>query len=183
MTMEKQHLSALIDGELHFSEGRRAVAYLLDNPESGELISRYQMLGAGMRGEHPLVDLGGLFERIHQSIQNEPTVLAPAAVSSAKKGGLFGRIAAGGAIAASVAMLIVVGVTRMEAPVPGAQQVAATVVEASQPLLISDESEIAVVELGEANPADINRYLVDHGDYVASGSLMPLATMVSYDGF
>ena len=88
-----------------------------------------------MRGEMSLVDLSGLFERIHDSIAAEPTVLAPAATAATrKKEAWWGRLTVGGAIAASVAVLVVVGVTRLEAPDTGNQLVSATDDSSSVPM-------------------------------------------------
>lgn len=184
MTMEKQQISALIDGELTFSDGCASVAKMLQEPADSELLGRYQLFGAAMRGDTSLVNLNGLFERIHDSIADEPTVLAPtAAVTALKRDNWWGRFGLGSAIAASVALLVIVGVSRLEVPESGNQLVADSLIESALTPVAESGEEIAVARYREADPEEVNRYLVDHGDYVSNGSLMPLATMVSYDGF
>ena len=196
MTVENQTISAIIDGEGSFTEGREWLEQAASRDESVLTASRYQLIGACMRGDTAL-DTSGLFERIHSQIQEEPTVFAPAALKTSSGPGMK-KAAAGFAVAASLAAAVIfttltpdmTGETVVaEAPsYPEAQQLSsgATLVanRASIEMPSRQGQDIRQVDIDTGNP-DLDRYLRQHQDYIGSGAFGPgfaTATMVSYDG-
>lgn len=194
MTVENQTISAIIDGEGSFTEGRELLEQAASRNESVLTASRYQLIGACMRGDTAL-DTSGLFERIHSQIQEEPTVFAPAALKTPSGPGMK-KAAAGFAVAASLAAAVIfttltpdmTGETVVaEAPVsPETQQLSpgATLVANRAAIDLPPGQEIRQVDIDTGNP-DLDRYLRQHQDYIGSGTFGPgfaTATMVSYDG-
>jgi negative regulator of sigma E activity len=194
MNVENQTISALIDGEGSFSEGRSLVEESTSSIHASRTASRYQLIGACLRGD-TVVDTSGLFDRIHTQLQDEPAILAPAAM----KRGISGtgrKAAAGFAVAASVAVAVIFTVFRTELPVesvvaestPAAESrmpsVAPTLVATAASQNMSTQQAISQVEIDTGNP-DLDRYLRKHQDYIGSSTFGPgftTATMVSYDG-
>lgn len=191
MTVENQTISAVIDGEGSFSEGANFLDVAASCTDTAGTAARYQLMGACLRGHAP-VDTAGLFDRIHSQIQDEPTVLAPAAMGPAGSG-TGKRAAAGFAVAASVAAMAVFTLFRTELPTATVVADNTPAVESAAPVmaptLVADSSTTAQeavrqVEIDTGN-ADLDRYLRAHQDYTGGGSFGPgfaTATMVSYDG-
>jgi negative regulator of sigma E activity len=194
MTVEKQTISALIDGEGTYPEGHALLAETASRNESILTAARYQLIGACMRGD-AAIDTSGLFERIHGQLEQEPTVLAPAALKPSSAPGVK-KAAAGFAVAASIAAAVVFTVLMPEMPgetlvaeTPAyakGQQVStgATLVANRAAVDMPRKQELRQVEIDTGNP-DLDRYLRQHQDYTGSGTFGPgfaTATMVSFDG-
>ena len=181
MTMDKNlnnSISALVDGELGYAEGSRAVDQLLHDDPSHSSLQRYQLIGACMRGEAMQINSASLFDRIHEQLEQEPTIIAPAAAAAlAPKAPRQKSQVIRYAVAASVAALMVLTVFRIQAP---QQQEGVQV--ASQSL---DNSRMTIhqqmVADQAATEAEIDRYLAGHQNY-SSGTINPdfAATMVSH---
>jgi len=170
-------ISALVDGELGYAEGSRAVDQLLHDDHSHGSLQRYQLIGACMRGEAMQINSASLFDRIHEQLEQEPTIIAPAAaVALAPKAPWQKSQVIRYAVAASVAALMVLTVFRIQAPQQEGVQLA------NQP---SDNSRMTIhqqmVADQAATEAEIDRYLAGHQNY-SSGTINPdfAATMVSY---
>jgi sigma-E factor negative regulatory protein RseA len=176
-----ERLSAFLDGDPEC--GAEAFAgRLVRDRELSAGWQRYHLIGDCLRGEGTLVDsrfTASLLARIAE----EPTILAPSAGRKPAPQGARGtRWAAGAAVAASVAAVVVLGVVQLEtttglvqheARVPSSSRVAA------QP---ADEKTRPVVQQAEV-ASKLNRYLANHSDFAARGALngmTPLATFVSY---
>ena len=194
MTVENQTISAIIDGESSFTEGRAWLEQAASRTDSVSTAARYQLIGAFMRGDTAL-DTSGLFERIHNQLEEEPTVFAPAALERTSGPGMK-KAAAGFAVAASVAAAVIF--TTLTPDMPGetvvaetpayaeGQQLAsgATLVANRAAIEMQRKQEIRQVDIDTGNP-DLDRYLRQHQDYTGSGAFGPgfaTATMVSYDG-
>jgi len=194
MTVENQTISAIIDGEGSFNEGREWLEQVASRHDAVGTAARYQLIGACMRGDTAL-DTSGLFERIHSQLEKEPTVFAPAALKSPSGSGMK-KAAAGFAVAASVTAAVIF--TTLVPEMPGetvvaeapafqqGQQLAsgATLVANRAAIEMPPKQEIRQVDIDTGNP-DLDRYLRQHQDYIGSGAFGPgfaTATMVSYDG-
>jgi len=170
-------ISALVDGELGYAEGSRAVDQLLhDDPSHGSL-QRYQLIGACMRGEAMQINSASLFDRIHEQLEQEPTIIAPAAAAVlAHKAPRQKSQVIRYAVAASVAALMVLTVFRIQAPQQEGVQVASQSFDNSRMTIhqqmVADQA---------ATEAEIDRYLAGHQNY-SSGTINPdfAATMVSH---
>lgn len=194
MTVENQTISAIIDGEGSFTEGREWLEEAASREDSVRTAARYQLIGAFMRGDTAL-DTSGLFERIHSQLEQEPTVLAPAAFKRSSSSAMK-KAAAGFAVAASVTAAVIFTTLTPEMPAetvvaqapahPEGQQLAsgATLVANRAAIEMPHNQEIRQVDIDTGNP-DLDRYLRQHQDYIGSGAFGPgfaTATMVSYDG-
>ncbi|MDX1344561.1 MAG: sigma-E factor negative regulatory protein [Sedimenticolaceae bacterium] len=193
--MENQTISAIIDGEGSFTEGRQWLEEAASREDSVRTAARYQLIGACMRGDTAL-DTSGLFERIHRQLEEEPTVFAPAALKSASGSGMK-KAAAGFAVAASIAAAVIFTTLTPEMPGetvvvaqapanPQGQQLAtgATLVANRAAIEMPRTQELRQVDIDTGNP-DLDRYLRQHQDYIGSGAFgtgFATATMVSYDG-
>ncbi len=176
-THNNNQISALVDGELGYAEGSRAVDQLLHDDHSHGSLQRYQLIGACMRGEAMQVNTASLFDQIHQQLQQEPTVIAPAAAAAlAPRAPRQKSQIIRYAVAASVAAVMVLTVFRIQAPLQEEIEIA------SQP---SDNSRMTIHQQMVADQAategEIDRYLAGHQNY-SSGTINPdfAATMVSY---
>ena len=178
-----EQLSAFIDGDLVSGAGSFAKR-LSGNPELSAGWRRYHFIGDCLRGEGPALNTR-FTDSLLARIAEEPTVLAPRARQAPVSRDMrWSRWAAGGAIAASVAAVIVIGVARLDnpagqfvpqqAPVPApALAGRGAVEEAAAPA--AQQPEVV---------SKLNRYLANHSDFASRGSLngmTPLATFVSYD--
>ena len=194
MNVENQTISAIIDGEGSFTEGRQWLEEAASREDSVRTAARYQLIGACMRGDTAL-DTSGLFERIHSQLEEEPTVFAPAALKSASGSGMK-KAAAGFAVAASIAAAVIFTTLTPEMPGetvvaqapanPQGQQLAtgATLVANRAAIEMPRTQELRQVDIDTGNP-DLDRYLRQHQDYIGSGAFgtgFATATMVSYDG-
>jgi negative regulator of sigma E activity len=176
-TMLNNSISALVDGELDYAEGSCAVEQLLQNDHGHGSLQRYQLIGACMRGEAMQINSASLFDQIHQQLEQEATIFAPAAAAAlAPKTSRKKSQVVRYAMAASVAVLMVLAVFRLQAPQQQAVQLA------SQPL---DNSRMTIHQQMVADQAsaeaEIDRYLAGHQNY-SGGTINPgfAATMVSY---
>ena len=175
-------ISALVDGELGYDERTRALGQLLDDSRSQRSLSSYQLIGACLRGESlPIADSASQFMQIHQRLQQEPTVIAPAAVPAIepRRRGKSRVIAY--ATAASVAVLMMLTVMRVEAPQEAVQLATEQSRGSTMTLPAQLVESIAASESEVAADAEIDRYLMGHQIY-SSGTINPgfAATMVSY---
>ena len=175
--MLNNSISALVDGELGYTEGSHAVDQLLHDDHSHGSLQRYHLIGACMRGEAMQINSASLFDRIHEQLEQEPTIIAPAAAAVlAPKAPRQKSQVIRYALAASVAVLMVLTVFRIQAPQQEGVQLA------SQP---SDNSRMTIHQQMVADQAsteaEIDRYLAGHQNY-SSGTINPgfAATMVSY---
>jgi negative regulator of sigma E activity len=116
-------LSALFDGELPSQQAEMVIRRVVKDPAMREHWQRYAVIGACLRGE-PLAGAHrreGLADRVRARLAAEVDIVAPGALfgnrpaaSSRRFGGVFGRSAMGGAIAASVALVSLFVVRWME---------------------------------------------------------------------
>lgn len=163
---------------------------LLSDGNLSQAWQRYHLIGDIMRKEVSPIDHDSLTAAIHERLSQEPTILAPRAARAIKHPQHNGwmRWAAGMGMAASVAALVIVGVTRMEqqggvqyaqSPQQSADQAPMTLAAAPQ------SAENGRFAAPSAVDSRINRYLTDHSKFVASGgslnAMVPLMTLVSHN--
>ncbi len=192
-----ERISALADGESSVRDAGSTLQALTADPESQQTWRRYHLIGDLLRGEGAPsagVDISGA---VHSALAAEPAMIAaPRRGSWLEQAGK--RKAAGAAIAASVAALVVVWAPATQQSEPLAPQVAAqpqpSLFEAGSPggnaaLEAADAPQSAApMRWKGVDPrqvdARIDSYLLDHSEY-ASGSgiagLSPYATVVSFE--
>ncbi len=137
-------LSALFDGELPAQQAELVIRRAVKDSAMREHWQRYALIGACLRGE-PLAGADrrdGLAERVRARLAAEADIIAPGALAAGRSAGgrggfagFFSRNAAGGAIAAAVAILSIVVVRSIGPVATGASPLVAdnTQVEAVSP--------------------------------------------------
>lgn len=186
-------LSALLDHEGDHTDLEQTLEALSADRGMRHAAVRYRMIGDALRGDAVRRDAVQLAERIRQSIDEEPHVLSPAPSNPAgKRPGPVLRIAAGLAIAASVATVAIAVFPRIEGPPPESEatvalapglprQMPAQSVTATSPAPLAKP----VTASGAQQTISWDRYLLDHDEFATRGlarGIRPHATLVAIDG-
>jgi sigma-E factor negative regulatory protein RseA len=199
MTQDKEQFSAWLDDAAD-ADG------MLDSSsrdESGALglAARYRLIGDALRGEIEDNSMSDISARVREAIESEPvyhhvpTPVRPRPVKNRKPLFDFGswlRPVGGLALAASVAMVVVVTVTRQETPeIDGAATIAVTEPAPSLSVPVNYTANPAIPARGyaatqmAANPAtNLNDYMEEHSEYASQDTMqriMPYARAVSYE--
>lgn len=154
-----EQLSALLDGELPEAEVPMAVRRMTRDPELRAAALRYSLIGDALRGELPAGRPADLVARVRAGLEDLP---APASETFPRQNRL-GRLAAGFAVAASVAVVALVAL-------PGRQQ------ETAPPALTATEIVSPVpaqammvppvyTRAAGGGPDRLTRYYVNHTEY------------------
>ena len=189
---EQKHeaLSALVDGELPAEDGPNLLDHVLADVSLKRRWTTYHLIGDVMR-KHVLESqaLNGRVEQISDAAMSKRT--SP----PRKSGGL--RPLAGLALAASVALVAVLGLFALNDRDSAPLEVAGSSAEiqlpdAPKPEPIPVVAGAAGIDLtrmtwNDAAPAVTNRlngYLVTHNEYLGNGmrGMLPYARIVAYDG-
>jgi sigma-E factor negative regulatory protein RseA len=164
MSEKQEALSALVDGE----PSKLALTDIYSDESLQQKWHAYHIIGDGIRGEGlGSVDVG-LFDRIADAIEDEPTVLAPLSKRKTIKQNVISLFKQSSqfAVAASVAAVMILGVQNynqeqtqpfVTAPTSGPQG-ALSPVSLSQSRTVANPDRQAVVEQRKR----INALLVDH---------------------
>ena len=191
MSMDQKYhetLSAWMDASAP-EIGERMVDRLIEDTDLGRTWERYHLIGDVLRNEMAAVDQDALIAGIRSRLAEEPAILAPqnlpAARSPASAPSAHGwpRWLAGMGMAAGVAALVVMGVTRMEhQPGAGFADVQAP---SGLPAIAAVADDAPRAEPEPRVNSKIDRYLAEHSKFVASGGslngMVPLATLVSHN--
>lgn len=177
----KMQISAFVDGELPAEEAELLTRRLSRDPALREQAGRYLAIGRLMRGERESAGAAELRRRIAAAIDGEAAPETPAAAATPVRPRYL-RPLAGVAVAASVAVLALVGLQQFGQPgaAPGALPV-------TDMVAIDDISytEPGVAAGGE--PSELLRqYYLSHGetsgDLGANGILSRLVTLELREG-
>lgn len=118
----KMQISAFVDGELPDAEAELLTRRLGRDAELRRQVERYLEIGRLMRGERTVPGAGGISARVSAALENEAPLAAAAGNST---GPAWMKPVAGVAIAASVAVLALMGLGQLDVndatqPVPTA---------------------------------------------------------------
>lgn len=191
MSEENKHeaLSALVDGELSAEDESRLLNQVLDDTSLKRRWSTYHLIGDVMRkhviDQHPLL--------------NEFDHIADAAVPSRtlipRGSGGLGPLA-GLSLAASVAVVAILGIIAVTDGKNGSMEVARESSGIQVPVATGSEPrsvvagavgvDLASMTWNDATPSVTNRlngYLVHHNEYLSNGmrGMLPYARIVAYD--
>jgi sigma-E factor negative regulatory protein RseA len=190
--IEEKHeaLSALVDGELSAENGRHLLDQVLEDNSLKVRWSTYHLIGDVMRTH--VMDRQVLEGKVAQ-LANAP---APKqTVGRQRPGGL--RPVAGLALAASVALVAVLGIFALTDTENAPVEVATKSAGIQVPVSVGSEPtsvvagavgiDLARMTWNDAAPAVTNRlngYLVTHNEYLSHGmrGMLPYARIVAYDG-
>jgi sigma-E factor negative regulatory protein RseA len=101
--VQREQLSALLDGELSAKEHDALVTRLADSPQLRRHLARYQLIQAQLQTDSAqLVDASLVSDRVRERLRSEPTVLMPRATRHTFH---LPRVALGAALAAGVAVV------------------------------------------------------------------------------
>ena len=181
---EMERLSALVDNELSPHDIAGEVRKLSQNEKARVRWSNYHLIGDAMRREIGPIYNTSLARSISQRLDEEPVILAPAALKS--KASVRRKALTGVAVAASLAAVAMVMTPQLinqesSAPAPAvAQQPPA---EARTYYVAQDGTRWELLKK-PAVESRLNAYLVNHQERSPSSNIkgiMPYATFVSYD--
>ena len=197
-----EQVSALLDNELSDQEASSVLAKISQNQELRQKWERYHMIGDVMRGESINIEASAISERVKQQIDLEPAIISIPEKSRSKtwKSNWI-KPAAGAALAASVATVVVlnapgfIGTSETAQPLtaanintpPPKQFVTVANVNKVVPAPVSTQSVTGTRWKNLKEPSlesRLNSYLVNHSEYAAPGTgfrVMPYATFVGYD--
>lgn len=188
--LERESLSAVIDGEANERVMLGMSRRLSRDTEIRDTLIRYQMIGDCLRGEEVDPRVNGIVTAVSRRLAEEPTVLSPGKKRHRPR---WLQPAAGAAIAASVAAMgIFLGprfISQSEpeiVPKSGDLQVVAQPIGdvAPAPSLVSHR-ETRWKTLENQTQSRLDRYLEKHSQYATQGGVqgvMPYTSFVSYDG-
>ncbi len=186
-----ENLSALVDDNLSEQERDQLIAQIAHDDELLATWSRYHLIKDTLQGHVHEYTTRNLAASISQQLEQEPVVLAP----KARKTVSWQRPLAGFAIAASVALVAVLGVRNIDsgngtAPVQVAQletPASVTVTPDPQALISPQSSSPATVEFVAAGPdnnpsgARLKSYLVNHYERKSNFGMLPYVRMIGYE--
>jgi sigma-E factor negative regulatory protein RseA len=185
---QRQHVSALVDGELDSMTMRTTLAAMEASPELRAAWERYHLIGNALRGDTIRVELRPIAERLSVQIAKEPIPLVQTA-RGANRPSRVGTFV-GAALAASAAFLAVFAVPQLfdGGPVaPGTSSAPFVVLTAPSGPMTERFEMPAVGQRWHVSRPDLenklDRFLVNHQEYspVAFKGLLPYATFVGYE--
>lgn len=183
-TTIREHLSALMDGELSREQAGFLLRRLGHDREAVALWTRLHVARECLKGGAPRLASRGFSVRVSQALAGEPL--------PARGGGRWLRWSAGGAIAAAVAVAALLTVQ----PLPRSEpDVAATATPAPAPAWLNDPAAVvqpaatfaqAPVAIDDVQTAayspQLDAYTLRHyqsGDAAAAGGLVPYVLLMS----
>lgn len=180
-------ISMLIDGEL----SEQASSDLIDEIQKDKALqavwSRYQAASSLLRSETSCIAPSGFSNRVTESLQAEPTVLAPKKASINR----FDRAAIGAIAASVVVFTVMVGGTLETSPAPPSS--ASSLNLASNAPVLEEKAALdrSPIQVAESEAEEevwiqdeqLNDYLMKHSEKTRSAGafgVLPLARVVSY---
>ena len=112
---KREALSAMLDEELPGRIFDQLVTDLGQDEDLREAMSRYRLIGDVLRGDRPTAATSDLAAVVRERLAEEPAILAPQRGRAAVN---WGRGVAGLAIAASVALVGPISISRATKPSP-----------------------------------------------------------------
>jgi len=197
-----EQVSALLDNELSDHESDSVLAKISQDSDLQQCWERYHMIGDVMRGETLNLQAGEISERVKKEIDSEPAIISiPKKSKSRSWKSNWIKPAAGAALAASVATVVVLNTTDLIgldesaqsakvasiSPNPAPSIVTVANVNSSVPIQAPRQTPPGTRWKNLKEPSlqsRLNSYLVNHSEYVAPGAgmgVMPYATFVGYD--
>lgn len=153
--------------------------------------SRYQMIRDVCQGQRP--EPTDMVARVRAAIADEPTVLAPpvaspkAAPQAPKSAAVIGlgwrQQLTGLAVAASVAVVTIVGVQQLQTPTPGVATPLVADVELPAVAPSIAPAEIVPVAARPLSEQKVNEYMMNHAEFATTGGakgMLPYVRIVGY---
>lgn len=188
----KERMSAYLDEELEINQLSGLNRELQDNPDLRHKLNRYALISETLKGNYGRCNAASIAESVHQTLENEPTVLAPV-MKRKSPGANLKTYLGGAAVAATVAALAVFNVDVFNQQDSMVEDFPVTVVDAqSVPPLpaamgLSQRASTKWTTSSSSHPEiedELNQFLIDHSEYTTQSGvpgLLPYATFVVYD--
>jgi len=182
-----ENLSELMDGEASVWDSKHSLQRLLGSEQQQAAWQRYHTYGDAMRGESLAKPLD-FAAAVAASIADEPAILAPKLAKRRQQERLKQPFF-GAAVAASVAVASVLGVTLYQQDTHSPARVMQTSLAEATPIQINAPlRNVSGTYWNQSQSPDLdarlNRYLIDHHERSAAGQYkgtLPYASFVSYD--
>ncbi|MEM6998847.1 MAG: RseA family anti-sigma factor [Pseudomonadota bacterium] len=180
----KEHLSAYIDGE---HDDKHLVDELIRNEDMKKTWTRYHLIGDCLRDNLPdQISNDHISNNVQNSLQNEPTVLAP----KTKRFDI--KPLAGLAIAASVAMIAILGIqsgNELNPATSGSPAIATSDGSGVESFNFSEAQVLPAAVKQSDTPQHLtnerlNEYLMNHNTYRSNGGVngvLPYVRMVTIE--
>ena len=183
-----ESLSALVDGEADELEVRRLLNQVETDDDLRATWNRYQIIGSVMRGE--AVSSVDLLKGINQALDGEPMddVVVPAA-RSVKTASAWHKLAASGAVAASVMFAVVIGFQWQQEPqVNGAVPAMVSTMSAAsndEVLQVAAAEPMSAEQQAQLEEAQrkLQEYVLQHNEHATESparTMLPFARTVSF---
>lgn len=179
----KMQISAFIDGELPENESELLLRRLSQDAAMRQQVAQYLTIGRLLRREQEVPGMGELRSRIAAALGEEPVEAAPVPEPSRRR---YLKPAAGVAVAASVAIVGLIGLRQAELPEADQRPVAS---QESAPVSVADRvgyTEPVPAALPERPGETLMQYYLSHGatsaDLGANGILTRLVTLELREG-
>jgi len=168
-----EKISALLDGELSAHERDRLLREMGQDPVLRAAWERYHLIGAALRKDIGVVVNSDLTARVASGIANDPAPLVQSISRLPMRH--FAKLAAGLAIAASVAAVAVISFKSTLLPDPAQVPVVATVP--------APKSQTQTAKAAE--DSSLNALLVKHNEFSPAANMngmLPYVRVVSHNG-
>ena len=175
-----EQLSAFADGELPDQEHELLIRQLTRDPDLLDKWGRYHLIRDAMQNHLPAHVDSGLSERISAAMAGEPEHLQGAETSPVRQ---WARPLAGFAVAASVAMMAVLGLQNISQPgISPVLPELASVKPQTTPLLRASTNGLRW-NVQPAIASRLNGYLVNHNESVSSTQLQGMLHYARIAGY
>lgn len=180
--MNLERMSALVDGELDATTRESALDQIGADPELRGAWMRYHLISDALHGTLASDAGASLADRVRDAVREEPAVLAAPRPERPRES--LWRYAGGVALAASVAMVAVLGLRGLDAERgAGPDLLAGQTAGGATP--VATEPRLAGMRWDVDRPdleAKLNSYLVNHSAYTGSGVyvMKPYVRVVGY---
>ncbi|RMG59149.1 MAG: hypothetical protein D6717_01730 [Gammaproteobacteria bacterium] len=189
---KEERLSALVDGELQGFERRRMVGILTEDSDNLQRWRRDHLVRDALRGELPATVRIDFLECVNAGIDAADGPMEPEARHRVRHAPFWLRAGAGMAVAASVAMVTILGLQSLVGPggegeVPAARiarQEPAPVPAGQGAFRLANAPAGSVVRPGVTDREvreRISSYLINHSEFAGRPAMLPYARIVGYE--
>lgn len=166
----KEKISELVDNELSHLEHHRLIRTLENDLEMRKVWGRYNLIGAVIRNELDIMVSPTLADKIAQGVRQETAIPAYSTFSSRLTN--YTRVAAGMAIAASVAAMAIFTLQPLSPSSPPPIQIA---LQPSPPAITIP---VAVQSTKVTPQGTLNTYLVEHSEFTPTAGMNGMMSYV-----
>jgi len=178
----REQLSALIDDELSDLERPLLLGRLQRDVELRECLGRYQLIGEVLRGDGNIAVLN-VARRVREVVERE-AVIEPLPGRPAQRSARHWKPLAGVGVAASVALLALLGITTLRDSATESEPTLATGDSVPRVARVDGVQDGQWERIEPRIEERLSGYLVNHSEYAASRAVqgvMPYVRIVGFD--